>query len=92
MRHLAQHTLIDFVRDIFMAASVRQPIAQRVAESLVESNLQGHDSHGIVRVPLYLQQIKDGNLHPNADPEPVEDSPAVTIMNAQRGFGQCLPT
>ena len=88
MRHLAQHTLIDFVRDIFMAASVRQPIAQRVAESLVESNLQGHDSHGIVRVPLYLQQIKDGNLHPNADPEPVEDSPAVTIMNAQRGFGQ----
>ncbi len=88
MRHVAQHTLIDFVRDIFMAASVRQPIAQRVAESLVESNLQGHDSHGIVRVPLYLQQIKEGNLHPNADPELVEDSPAVTIMNARRGFGQ----
>ncbi len=88
MRHMAHHTLVDFVREIFMAAAVRQPVAQRVAESLVESNLQGHDSHGIVRVPLYLQQIEEGNLHPNADPEPVEDSPTITIMNARRGFGQ----
>lgn len=88
MRHITQQALIEFVRAIFMATEVRQPIAQRVAESLVESNLQGHDSHGVVRVPLYLQQIEDGTLHPNADPEPIEDSQGVTIMNAQRGFGQ----
>lgn len=88
MRHIAPQTLIDFVREIFVAAAVRPPVAQRVAESLVESNLQGHDSHGVVRVPLYLRQIEEGNLHPNADPEPVEDSPTVTIMNARRGFGQ----
>ncbi len=88
MRHIAPQTLIDFARDIFVAAGVRSPIALRVAESLVESNLQGHDSHGVVRIPLYLQQIEAGALHPNADPEPVEDSPTVIIMNAQRGFGQ----
>lgn len=88
MRQIPQQTLIDFVREIFKAAKVRQPIAQRVAESLVESNMQGHDSHGVVRVPLYLQQIEDGSLHPNADPEPIEDSQGVTIMNARRGFGQ----
>ncbi len=88
MRQFAQQVLVDFVTEIFVAAEVRQSIAQRVAESLVESNMQGHDSHGIVRVPLYLQQIEEGNLHPNAEPDPIEDSPSVTIMNANRGFGQ----
>lgn len=88
MRLLAQQTLVDFVREIFVAADVRQDVSQRVAESLVESNLQGHDSHGIVRVPLYLNYIEDGTLHPNAEPEPVEDTACVTILDARRSFGQ----
>ena len=41
MRQFAQQVLVDFVTEIFVAAEVRQSIAQRVAESLVESNMQG---------------------------------------------------
>lgn len=88
MRHIDSGTLTDFVRAIFVAADVKAAIAQRVAESLVESNLQGHDSHGVVRVNLYLDQIKEGRIHPNAEPEPVTESPSVIVMDARRGFGQ----
>ncbi len=88
MPNVTPDTLTGFVQDIFLAAGVRDDIAARVAESLVLSNLQGHDSHGIVRVNLYLNQIKEGHLHPAADPTPVEESPAVVILDAQRSFGQ----
>lgn len=88
MPKISQSALTAFVKDIFVAAEVRETIATRVAESLVLSNLQGHDSHGIVRVNLYLDQIRDGRLHPNADPVPIEDAPSVIVMDAQRSFGQ----
>ncbi len=81
-------TLTGFVQDIFVAAGVRPDIATRVAESLVVSNLQGHDSHGIVRTNLYLDQIRQGHLDPMADPTPSVDEPAIVIMDAQRSFGQ----
>ncbi len=88
MPNVNSSTLTLFVQDIFVAAGVREDIATRVAESLVLSNLQGHDSHGIVRVNLYLDQIRQGSLHPASDPVAVEESPAVVIMDAQRSFGQ----
>ncbi len=88
MPNVKPDTLTGFVQDIFVAAGVRDDIATRVAESLVLSNLQGHDSHGIVRVNLYLDQLRQGSLHPTADPVAVEESPSVVIMDAQRSFGQ----
>lgn len=88
MPNISRNFLTAYVRDIFVAADVKPAIAARVAESLVLSNLQGHDSHGIVRVTLYLDQIRNGRLHPNAEPVPIEESPSVVIMDAQRSFGQ----
>ena len=35
-----------------------------VAASLVDANLKGYDSHGVMRVPYYVQAIKDGEVAP----------------------------
>ena len=35
-----------------------------VAEHLVAANLAGHDSHGVIRVPQYVDAIDAGNLKP----------------------------
>ena len=51
------------VRQIFEAAGASRSEAEAIAENLVDANLTGHDSHGVVRVPRYLMWQQTGNLH-----------------------------
>jgi uncharacterized oxidoreductase len=81
-------TLSEFVALIFEAAGAPKPAARLVANSLVNSNLVGHDSHGIVRVIQYLDTIDRGELHPAAEPVIVRETPTITMVDARRGFGQ----
>lgn len=58
-----------------------------VAEHLVRANLSGHDSHGIGMLPVYGKQVADGNLIPNQTLEILSTAGAITVADAQRGFG-----
>ncbi len=42
-------------REVFMATDTPCHIAENVAEILVNANLAGHDSHGVIRIPSYTQ-------------------------------------
>jgi uncharacterized oxidoreductase len=64
--------------------------AQTIARRLVDSNLVGHDSHGVLRVPKYLEWVGDGWLRPNQTPTVVFDSDALAIVDGNRGFGQVI--
>jgi len=58
-----------------------------VAEHLVDANLTGHDSHGIGMLPLYGEQLRDGNLIANQSPLLHDSIGAISIVDARRGFG-----
>ena len=74
-----------------------------VAGHLVDANLSGHDSHGIGMLPLYGEQVLDGNLIPNQSPDLHPPIGAVCTVDARLGFGhrmaplalnhamQCIP-
>jgi uncharacterized oxidoreductase len=62
--------------------------AQTIARRLVDSNLVGHDSHGVLRVGKYLEWVRDGWLKPNTAPTIVFDSDTIAIIDGNRGFGQ----
>jgi uncharacterized oxidoreductase len=80
--------LSEFVASIFEAAGTPKEGAHLVANSLVKSNLVGHDSHGVVRVMQYLDTITRGELNPAVEPVIVHETPTITIVDARRGFGQ----
>jgi hydroxycarboxylate dehydrogenase B len=73
---------------IFSAAGAPQDIAALVAHSLVDSNLAGHDSHGVVRISQYIELIENGELLPWARPAVVRDQPAAVQVDGGWGFGQ----
>ena len=81
-------TLTSFVTDIFQAAGAPQAHARLVAESLVRTNLTGHDSHGVVRVPTYLGGIAAGAIKPEAEAIVAQETGGVTMVDGQMGFGQ----
>lgn len=88
MQHHSATALSDFVARIFAAAGAPPAHARLVAESLVASNLAGHDSHGVVRVRQYLDSIAAGNTDPAAVPAITHETAVITMVDAQRGFGQ----
>ena len=62
-------------------------IATEVARHLVGSNLAGHDSHGVLRMPQYKAQADMGLLKPQARPEVVRENGVCAIVDGARGFG-----
>ena len=75
---------------IFESVGVPANEAQIVAESLVNSNLAGHDSHGVIRVPQYVAMIKRGGISPGASIEIVQETPNTAVLNGNWGFGQVM--
>jgi LDH2 family malate/lactate/ureidoglycolate dehydrogenase len=80
--------LIDLITDVFVAAETPEDIARYVAETLINANLMGHDSHGLIRAKDYIRQIRDGRLFPAARPKIKQQIGAVAVVDCQRGFGQ----
>ena len=48
------------VANVFQAAGCDGPESQRISRHLVDANLAGHDSHGVVRVPRYVEWLEAG--------------------------------
>ena len=88
MKNVQAARLVDFVAAVMGAAGSAPPEARAIATRLVDSNLVGHDSHGVLRVGKYLDWVRDGTLKPNTPPETVFESDTIAIVDGRRGFGQ----
>lgn len=75
---------------IFEAAGVSEDEAQTVATFLVKSNLVGHDSHGVIRIPQYINLIKNGMIKPGVEIEIIRETPSTAVIDGKWGFGQVV--
>ena len=82
--------LARFSAELFQAAGVDKNHAKIVAESLVEANLRGHDSHGVMRIPFYIGKIEDGTLHHQAHLTIESESASSLVCDGGWGLGQVL--
>ena len=82
--------LIDFVADVFSHADSSAEEARRIASYLTTANLTGHDSHGVIRVPVYIRWRKMGSLVPNQTAEVVLDTPSLAVVDGKFGYGQTV--
>jgi len=72
---------------ILMAVGTPPPIATNVANVLVNANLAGHDSHGVLRIPAYLRLISEGRVDPTAEPKVIQETANTLVLDSQKGFG-----
>jgi len=90
MPTIAHTTMLDFGRAIFQAAGVPADQAKIAIEHLVEANLMGHDSHGIMRLPHYTRALVKGDIQPVGNHKVVRETPASLTIDANRSFGIVL--
>ncbi|MBV9053060.1 MAG: Ldh family oxidoreductase, partial [Hyphomicrobiales bacterium] len=82
--------LRDLVAEIFATAGSSRAEATRIATYLVGANLAGHDSHGVIRVPVYLRWLKEGQTVRDQKIKIVSDTPVIAVIDGQFGFGQTV--
>ena len=72
---------------IYLAEGAPEDEARTVASHQVKANLVGHDSHGVILVPTYVDRIHKGHIVPGAPFEVVAESPATARIDGHWGFG-----
>lgn len=88
MPTLSPESLARFAIDLLAAGGVRRDEAELVGRSLVDANLRGHDSHGVVRITQYLDQLAKGEVVSGAPFSVLRESDALLAADGHWGFGR----
>ena len=90
MPNFTQEQLEKITFDIFEAGGVPSDEAAIIAELLVASNLAGHDSHGVIRIPQYIGLIASGLIQPGAPMRTERETLVHALYNGNWGFGHVI--
>ena len=85
---IAAAALEGWAHDLLVASGLVAPAAEVVAHSLVDANLRGVDSHGILRLPVYSRRLTEGLMNRDPHPRVLREDGAVALVDADEGPGQ----
>jgi ureidoglycolate dehydrogenase (NAD+) len=85
--HVGHGELLRFVSAVFSATGMSAADAGTVADVLVWANERGVDSHGVMRIPIYLKEIENGQYDPKAQPPIRQLLPATFKLDCNRASG-----
>jgi LDH2 family malate/lactate/ureidoglycolate dehydrogenase len=72
---------------LLVAAGASAEEAAIIARYNVGANLVGHDSHGVILIPTYIDRVKAGHIVPGAPWEILQETPTTTVIDGHWGFG-----
>ncbi|MCP3415704.1 Ldh family oxidoreductase [Bradyrhizobium brasilense] len=79
--------LFSICTALLQAAGALEKEAQAVATGCVNANLAGHDSHGVIAIPTYIDSIRAGHIVPGAQWTIVQESPTTSVIDGHWGIG-----
>lgn len=82
--------LRSFGEAILIAHGVPQIDAHLLSDSLVAAELWGHSSHGMLRLPWYVERLRSGVMKAVTRSEAVIDNGALVVLDGHDGIGQVL--
>jgi LDH2 family malate/lactate/ureidoglycolate dehydrogenase len=82
--------LLDFCTDVYANAGMPESDARLVADTLVQADLWGHQSHGVLRLGWYWERVLNKVMNPVTKPEFVVDAGAMALIDGHDGVGHVL--
>ena len=82
--------LREIASALLVANKVPEDEAATVARHVVNANLAGHDSHGVIMLPNYIERVRVGHIVPGAPFTIVQESPSTTVVDGNWGFGYVI--
>ena len=87
---IAADSLQGFLERVFVRAGCSADEAATVARHFVLSDMSGHASHGTIRLPVYLERLRDREILPGNRGEAVVDTETLLVLDGRLGFGQVV--
>ena len=87
MPTISAEKLEDIAARLLQVAGASEEEAAIVSRHSIGANLAGHDSHGIIQIPTYIDRVKQGHIVPGAPFEIVQETPTTTVIDGNWGFG-----
>ena len=88
--HYAADRLHRYASALLQKAGMHAEPAECVADTLVQGDLLGHDTHGLALLAGYLKELETGSMRPHGAPQVVSDKPAALLWDGQRLPGPWL--
>jgi LDH2 family malate/lactate/ureidoglycolate dehydrogenase len=82
--------LNEFATAVYAGAGMPEADARLLADTLVQSDLWGHQSHGVLRLGWYLERLRNKVMNPVTQPEFVVDAGAMAVIEGHDGVGHVL--
>lgn len=90
MSYYEPELLKDFCSEILLQLGVPEADTRIVADALVKANLEGVDSHGISRLPIYSQRVMEGRINNQPNIRFTRNAPSVLTVDGDNGLGQIV--
>ncbi len=87
MKVVAWGPLKAFTKEVFVRAGMPPEDAEAEAGALLWANLRAVDSHGVLRIPWYLDNIEKGVMNPKPKIKVIKETPATILLDADRALG-----
>jgi Malate/L-lactate dehydrogenases len=82
--------LSDFGTAIFTAYGLREDDSRILTDALIRSDMRGVKSHGLVRVPPYVEWLTNGTWAKKTEMDIVKDTLTTTVIDGRNGIGSVL--
>jgi LDH2 family malate/lactate/ureidoglycolate dehydrogenase len=82
--------LVRFASTLLQRAGMAVDLADCVADTLVQGDLLGHDTHGLQLLAGYVKELETGGMKGQGSPMVVSDRPAAVLWDGQRLPGPWL--
>ena len=87
VRVVAWEPLKAFTKEVFIRAGVPKDAAEAEASALIWANLRAVDSHGVLRIPWYIDNIDKGVMNTNPNIQTIKETPATLLVDADHAMG-----
>lgn len=89
-RAVTAGALRAFAAGVLEVQGVPERDALLLADTLVQAELWGHSSHGMLRLPWYVARLRTGAMRAVTDPRTITDTGTLVLLDGQDGIGQVL--
>ena len=79
-----------FVTRVFAAAGLPPADAETLAHLMVEADQRGSDTHGVIRLPLYVRRIRAGGVNAKPNIRVVSERPSTALIDGDNAMGHLV--
>ena len=82
--------LTEFAARVFIAAGLPQSDAHTIADLMVEADLRGSVTHGVIRLPLYVRRLRAGGINAKPNIRLISDRVSAALIDGDNGMGHLV--